>query len=653
MAPEVLFGTLTMFGVRFAAEVCDVLGDAQPNAVHAVAAQILRRRGCVWTPNIDNAVERACASAGFEPHRAGRRPLRDRQNNLAPLADARAGTYVKFHGTVEAANTLAFTDRQLIAPLPEREVEALAELGRERLVVFYGYAGADADLADLLDRILVGARDVYWFEPSRWSHDRIREAFPAARDRIKFVPNWESPRPGGDAMSDMAKAFLELAREHGHVPDPRLERLLLDGDRALAQPVLHLDRPSGATQARLVERFGAGGLDDDKTAWALAWKDDIRHGRLRAMPGHIRHRISYSLYHYGSVARLVGWLAGHRSVLRWVWPGQLRNYFITRGCALLLRGRDWSKLRDFVDWAVAFRTDQDGKPNPSDLYYQAQAYRYSLLPTQARTSAEKAIDGLQSAVDAERLAGALYEAGEAAIYLADFNTALGYAFQLRYRRGRYAIARWQAWGAWLETIALAHTGEINRTEEPIAAMTGRFRFEDDQLSLADARTAQLLVARVRLAQTGSLGLGSLDDPTDAARTRRYLDDLDLLRADISIGLGDHDDANRRLIRVRDQAATPVSRACALLGLAELKRLAGPGGTATADAFASIADDAHDRGATWLEGQAILGLHLCDEARAEPRWERLAKAWPRDGGVSLEAVKTTPTQRPRVLWLLTI
>jgi len=579
--------------------------------------------------------------------------LHDLENPLAPLADTRAGTYVKFHGTVEAPSTLAFTDRQLIAPLPEPDLETLADLGRGRLVVCYGYAGADADLADLLDRVLAHAREVYWFEPGKWSHDRIRQAFPAVRDRIKFVPDWGKARTSGEVTRDMAAAFLDLARQHGHAPDPGLERLFLDGDYELADPTLHLATPSGATQARLVERFGASGPGDDKTAWALAWKDDIRNRRFRALPGHLRHRITYSLYHFGVVARLVRWLAGHRYVLCRVWPGQLRNYFITRASALLLRGRDWSKLRDFADWAVAFRSDRHGNPNPSDLYYQAQAFRYSLLPAQARTSAEKAIAGLQGVADAERLAGALYEAGDAAIYQADFNAALGYAFQLRYRRGRYAIPRWQAWGAWLETIALAHLGAIDRTDEPIAAMTERFCFEDDPLNIADVRTAELLVARVRLAQVGSVGLDSLDHHSDAARTGRYRDDLDLLRADISIGLGDHDEARQRLTRVHDQAAMPVSRAWALLGLAELDRLATPGHPAAADAFGALADDAHTRKAIWLEGQAVLGLHLCDKARAERLWQRLAVTWPHDGGITLESLKTTTSERPRVLWLLTI
>jgi hypothetical protein len=652
MAPEVLFGTLTMFGVRFTSEVCRVLGDARPNAVHAVAAQVLQQRGCVWTPNVDDAIERACANVGFEPHRTGR-PLHDPENPLAPLVDTGAGTYVKFHGTVEAPSTLAFTDRQLIAPLSEPDLEALADLARRRFVVFYGYAGADADLADLLDRVLADAREVRWFEPSKWSYDRIREAFPAVRDRIKFVPDWGSSETSGDTTRDMAVAFLDLARAHGLAPDPDLERLLLGNDGKLEDPALRLDRPSGATQARLVERFGARGPGDDKTAWALAWKDDILKLRFRTLPRHLRHRITYSLYHLGIMAQWVRWLAEHRSVLRRVWPRDLRNYVITRASALLLRGRDWSKLRDFADWAVAFRSDQQGNPNPSDLYYQAQAYRYSLLPAQARTSAEKAIEGLQSVADAERLAGALFEAGDAAIYQADFNATLGYAFQLRYRRGRYAIPRWQAWGAWLETIALAHLGEIDRAKGPIAAMTERFCFEKDPLNIADARTAELLVARVRLAQTGSLGLDSLDHHSDTARTGRYQDDLDLLRADISIGQGDHDDARRRLARVRDHAATPVSKAWALLGLAELDRLATPDNPATADPFASLADDAHYRKATWLEGQAVLGVHLCDDARAEQSWQRLAETWPHNGGIILETLKTTPSERPRVLWLLTI
>jgi hypothetical protein len=651
MAPEVLFGTLHQFGVAFADEVCRVFRDAQPNAVHAVAADVLNQGGCVWTPNIDLAVEAACVNLGFKPHRTGR-PANDPDSPLYPLGDTHAGSYVKFHGTAEAASTLAFTDRQLIAPLPKRTVDALVGLAQGRVVVFYGYAGADADLADLIERVISRAKEVHWFEPSRSSSQLIQQAFPNARARIGFVPDWTSVATD-KSVGDMAAAFLALARAHGHQPDSDLERQLINGGAFPPDPVLTLASPSGATQARLVERFSAGGPTEENAAWSMAWRDDLRHRRYGAFRGHLRHGITYSLYHAGVVAGLVGWLAEHRIVLGGLRPRRVRDYFITRACALLLRGRDWRKLREFTDWAVDYRSGADGAANPSDLYYQAQAYRYSLQPAQARTSADRAIAGLQDVADAERLAGALYEAGEAAIYQADFTAALGYAFQLRYRRGRYAIPRWQAWGAWLETVALAHLGELDRTDEPIEAMTKRFQLEKDTLNIADVRTAELLVARVRLAQTGSLGLESLDAETDSVRTRRYKDDLDLLRADIAIALDDRVEAQCRLTRVREEGATPISTTLAQLGLAELHRLNNPRDTNAADPFETLANEAHQKRATWIEAQAALGVHLCDESRAAPLWRRLEKSWPQNGGVPLQQLTSITNDPPRVLWLLTI
>lgn len=651
MAPEVLFGTLRTFGVSFVTEVCRALGNAQPNAVHEVAAQALQQGGCVWTPNIDDAVEAACRKLQFHPHRSGR-SLRDSTSPLDPLATTRAGTYVKFHGTVEAPNTLAFTDRQLIAPLSAEDIDNLTPLARGKIVVLYGYAGADADLADLLDRVFEDAREIHWFEPSKWSHDLILQAFPSFRDRIRFVPDWEDDDDEHNSVRHMAQTFLALAESADYAADPQSTHDLVEGRGSLRELDLRLKKPSGATQARLVERFGVNDPGDDKVAWAKAWKHDLVHLRVRAFPAHLRHKVSYSLYHSGAVASLVRWLASKPYVLRRVQPRRLRNYFMTRACALLLRDHNWSRLRDFVAWAISVRSDAAGQPVPSDLYYEAQAFRYSFLPAQARESADHAIRGLQSLADPERLAGALYEAGDAALYQADFNAALGYAFQLRYRRGRYAIPRWQAWGAWLETIARAHIGTIGDTlEQTIAAMTDRFDYEREPLNRADARTAELLVARVRLARTGSLGLSSLDHPTDSARTGRYLDDLDLLRADIAIALGDQADARRRLQRVRDDPATPVSLLWARVGLAELERLRSP--TSGADEFWAVAEEAHQSKAAWLEGQALLGLQLCDDPRAENGWHRLASIWPSAGGVTLEAVSATPTKPHRVLWMVTL
>ena len=653
---EVLFGTLSRFGVKFANEICKALGGAEPNAVHEVAAHILKAGGCVWTTNIDDAVEHACRQIHLNPHRTGRRLRKQRRNPLHPLATSEAGTYVKFHGTVEAPNTLAFTDRQLIAPLSDNDIATLAPLASGRVAVFYGYAAADADLADLLDLIFDNASEVYWFEPNKRNHDLIVKAFPQFSDRINFVPDWTTNNAEATSPRFMATQFLSLAEAAEHVPDPRLKQNLLEGRGGVRKIELQLRQPGGATQAQLVERFGVNDANDGERAWSTAWSDDIRHFRLRTLGRHLRHRLSFSLYHSGSVATVTQRLAEHRDVLRRIWPRRLRNYFITRACALLLRAHDPDRLGNFVNWAISNRSTRGGNPFPSDLYYQSQAYRYSFLSAEARHSAGRAIKGLEDVAEPERLAGALYEAGDAALYQADFNAALDYAFQLRYRRGRYAIPRWQAWGAWLEVVALAHLGKVDPidVDDPLEAMTDRFDFEGEPLNRADAWTAQLLLARVRLAKTGSLGLESLGHPTDASRKGRYLDDLNLVRADIAIATGDREDARRRLERVRERFATPISELWARLGLAELERTAEtPNLTAAGDVFSRVAAHAHDRKAAWLEAQALLGLELCDPMAATMGQQRLETIWPEDGGLTIDEVKATPAERARVLWMVTL
>ena len=445
-AAEVLFGTLNTFGVDFAKPVCDALRNATPNAVHELAANVLRAGGCVWTPNIDDAVERACRDIGFHPHRTGRTP-RLRNNPLDPLRSSTEGTYVKFHGTVERPETLAFTDRQLLAPLASEDLEHLARLAEGRVVVLHGYAGADADLAELLERIVTDADDVRWFEPNLANQQLIGQAFQRVRSRIQFRPQFVSPDDLNNPFGATGYAFLQFAGEYGHVPDTELRRLLIEGRDPPRKLDLRLRKPSGATQARLVERFGASDSDDDKLAWDKAWHYDLSHIRIPSFRQHLRHRINYSLYHDGKMAHITRWLADRRDLLERIRPRRLRDYFITRACALIMRtgSRDYLQLGDFVDWAVQTRTDHNGSPYPSDLYYQAQSQRYALRPTEARRTAERVIDGLVRRTDLERLAGALYEAGDTALYQADFNAALDYAFDLRYRRGRYAIARWQAW----------------------------------------------------------------------------------------------------------------------------------------------------------------------------------------------------------------
>lgn len=255
MAPEVLFGTLRSFQVEFAQEVAEVLGRARPNAAHRVAAAVLRQGGCVWTPNVDQAVEAACADLGFTPPVAGRAAGRA-ADLLQPLRSAGPGTLVKFHGTVAAPQTLAFTDRELIAPLADADASHLAELSRGRLVVLYGYAGADADLADLLDMVFRETTRILWFEPFMTRRKDIASAFPDAS--LRFQPE-VLPQSTGTAVAATAMAFLDLAAHASAEVDERSAEEFTAARELPGPPRLALRRPPGIAHARLVERFGAPG----------------------------------------------------------------------------------------------------------------------------------------------------------------------------------------------------------------------------------------------------------------------------------------------------------------------------------------------------------------------------------------------------------
>ena len=110
LSAEVLFGALRRFGVPFTDQLAGVFADADPNAVHQVAASALAAGGCVWTTNVDTAIEAACHERGLEPPLAGR--AADRAPELLrPLKQAAPGTLVKLHGSAAVPETMAFTDR--------------------------------------------------------------------------------------------------------------------------------------------------------------------------------------------------------------------------------------------------------------------------------------------------------------------------------------------------------------------------------------------------------------------------------------------------------------------------------------------------------------------------------------------------------------
>ncbi len=642
VAPEVLFGSLHSSGIAFASQIAKLLEGASPNAAHWVATAVLKAGGSVWTTNVDRGIEDACSAAGLEPTRVGRASQRA-PALLQPLLTAKAGDLVKFHGTLEAPETLAFTDRELIAPLPSDELDHLSALSAGRTVVIYGYAGADADLADLLQTTLERAIRVIWFEPTADRRSEITNAFPNAP--IRFEPDLA---PSGDPFAATGAAFVDFASRSGASIEADIAQAFTTASELADIPELHLPDPPGLTHARLVERFGTPG--DEAKAIRTARRNDAATLRVRALPGHLRWLLNDSLYGGGVAASIVSWLAQHRALLRHVRPRRVRDYAITRACALLLQQGHWRDLGAFANWAVQIRSDARGDPVGSDLYYRAHARRYEFQPALARQDAVAAASGLADARDPERLAGALYEAGSDAIYQADFENARSFGFQLRYRRGRYAIGRWQAWGAWIDAITLCHLAEPDLAMKALEPARGRFVAERNAAPIADIRTAELLAARVGLALGHDFDRQILYDESDSSRRGRYRDDLDLLLADIAIAFGDHEQARSRLERVVSDPSCPIAASWARLGIAELARLHGDVPQA-ADILAEAAADAHERGATWLEAQAVLGLTLCDDPRADRAWATVKQRLParRAAAQPLDLI----VGDPRILWMLTI
>jgi hypothetical protein len=469
-----------------------------------------------------------------------------------------------------------------------------------------------------------------------------------------------------DPIAATESALLEIAALSGAVVDTELAQTFLQPSGEWTEEIRLWGAP-GIASARLVERWGAPGHQGH--AIKEARKDDFRHFRFKTLRPHLRWIFRESLYSGGLIGpATVRLLVGHPRILRQC-PRSLRNYALTRNCALLLAGRDWQALASFVDWTMSYRGVCGDPPSGSDQYYRSQANRYSLLPARAFADATGAVQQLERAGDLERLAGALYEAGSAAVYLADFPTALRFAFDLQYRRGMFAIPRWRAWGAWLEVITRCHMNEFESASEILEDGLQRFIDEGRPDQLYDLRTAQLLCARVRLANVGDAGGLVLEDASDAARTGRYRDDLDLLMADFALARGDIGDAEERIRRVLANPSCPVAQLWAELGWAEVLRTSGRRAEA-GDSFASLSEHAHHRGATWLETQSSIGLLLSDDERFAPSWARVRESLSRvatltsnpsllgqqsliSRAVAEDAPRRLIVGEPRVLWMLTV
>ncbi len=326
VSPEVLFGTLQGFGVGYAEGIAEVLNTGSPNAAHRAAAAVLESGGMVWTTNVDRAVEGACAARGMAgPPRFGRSPdtaharrghsrAAARPRVLLPLSQAGPGGLVKFHGTAEDPATLAFSDRELMTPLPDTDADHLASLARGSSLVIYGYAGADADLADLLELAIRQADEVLWFEPFTGSRATASLFFPDARGCFRpDLPPRAVARGAKTVIPLTAAAFLDVAARAGYgVADDDKPRFTQVQDPP-PDPRPRVGPAPGIVSARLIARFGPAA--EESHALFSALRADAAAGRWRLAPGYLRWAVSRSLYGHGAASLLVRGLARFRWLL--------------------------------------------------------------------------------------------------------------------------------------------------------------------------------------------------------------------------------------------------------------------------------------------------------------------------------------------------
>lgn len=645
--PEVVFGTLHRFGVPFARPLERLTGEnVEPNFLHHVAAGLLRQGAPVWTPNIDVAVEEAYRRRyGEEPERVCGRGAE------GAYCEAAANTLIKFHGSADLPDTLAFTDVELLAPLTEQDAAHLVEIARGRRLVFYGYAGADADLQALLRACLAVSRGAVWFDFGQEKRERILRTFPGAQ--IELRPLGPPGKTVSENVALIAADFIDFATQQGwtaDVPPASAERF------GLASPPkacdLELSETPGIVQARIVERFGA--VADERAALRTARRKDLLWRRgPREVRAHLRWAASRSFYRGGVLHAMGNLLIRARPLMRGPAPGlsRLRDGVDTFGPALLLSEGRYEELYRLADRAVRTRTGAG--TNPGDYYYRAHALRYLMHPAEAYADVQIALTGLAGASgrgpDAERLAGAILEAGILELTAGRFDAAAEAAHDLTESRGRYAIQSWAGWGHWLAGFAWLYRCELDEAIEEFDKAQAAFSLTSHKSGRIDVTIGRLIAVRVATA----LGVDPADRPqvaheelaaARAGASARQRADLQLVAADLAIADGKRPEARAAFEQVRAAPPNDVSLAWAELGLAELDRLDGKG----AAAFGTIREQAAAVGANWLAVQAVLGQlrgGALNEAEADAAVRALL------GNESARAANLTIGDPP-VLWTVT-
>lgn len=423
MAPEALLSRLASAGIDVDQELRRMLSGGSPNAVHAMAADVLRRGEAVWTTNFDELIESAADRAGIEYHR------------LLPSDDVGCtcarGHLVKVHGTLSAAHVLARSEEVLL-PLPPDWRRRLIEDFRDASVVLVGYAGADIDLRGGLRDALRAAQRAVWFGTST-DDQPLRRRFSSAL-KAGTLELRISDRP------DLAA--LEWGREHDLTA-----AIPADLWRAVQQPVTDIAvpaadyRPDDLLRARVLDDFGRG-------------VEARRLYRRALLRGRRRRRAARALYSSG----LIHGAPWRRPVLalldtacamplRWRWPHRQRLPYLT-----------WNVPPDERLPKLERSLNRFG--DDPDLVLSAANAAKEVDPRRAVELATRARDRAFERRDPPDAAWATFTLSLALRWLGDLTAADREATQLADGYDALAGPVWVAWGHFAAGAVAALRGDL-------------------------------------------------------------------------------------------------------------------------------------------------------------------------------------------------
>jgi hypothetical protein len=659
--PEVVFRVLDQFHIGFSEPVETRMKLVKPNAVHQVAANLLAKNGIVWTTNIDTAIEKACSVSDDEESETVKRSLGllmdvpGSEFKERDFSDATFGWLIKFHGSADVPGSLAFTDYELLSPLPQSQVDRLVAGVRDRHILLYGYRGADPDLHDLLTEAFKVSASTTWFVISQDQRRTIQQFFPEAK--IEFKPKKLEREPHIN-LAQCAQDFIEIVTASGLTEDIDGQILEELGKNSRKFQITKPDfdfHPPAIVHAELVERFGDP--RESRKAFRAAMFYDLRHPSkvaIRVVPKYFSWCLRWSLYHGGLVSKIMRIAT---KLLRTTWIQALlnqrplapaRDLILDKGTALLLSDGKWHDLLKLTEFSTSVRDTTSGQPWPPDLYYRGHARRYAGEIKLARDDQRRAESGLSGSnwrrADPERLAGSILENGILDIYVGSFASAVSRGDDLKDFRGRFAIQRWKSWGHWLSGTARLYLLQIDEAKEELEAARKLFAAVGEEKHVNDVLSAQLLSSRLAIAL--DLDTKEFQLPKSSDLTARQRDDFNLVRADIALAKGDIQLAKNLLGSTIAAPSNTPARLWAQLVEAQINLIE----KGVFNEFETLRFEAQRRGARWLEYQANAGLARAGVESAKEQLQYLSAQmqFPSD----IEKFEQIHRGSRPVLWALT-